>query len=317
MSQRDVVAELRAVRVEAPPELRARVRLIAAAAEPPRRRITLRRALVVAVPLAAALAAGIVALTRPSHEQTGKQLAAHGSAAVGTELAPAAAPQRKAVVVPTPAGRATIYDETLSLQLRDARAVSDGVKRALAIAASLSGYATSVHASSGGGQATADLVLKVPRTNVVEALSRLSQLGTIVAEQADVTDAQAGLNATDRTIARLQRQLKKLRAQEPAPAKQIVQLERRIVALQRSEAATRLRAHYATISLRLSTKPPAVGVHHGHGPLHGVVVALTWLGIGALYALAVGGPVTLLLGLVWFAARAVLRRREEALLSRP
>src|SRR5581483_257720 len=110
---------------------------------------------------------------------------------------------------------------------------------------------------------------------------------------------------------------KKLRAQEPAPAKQIVQLERRIVALQRSEAATRLRAHYATISLRLSTKPPAVGVHHGHGPLHGVVVALTWLGIGALYALAVGGPVTLLLGLVWFAARAVLRRREEALLSRP
>lgn len=315
MSQRDVVAELHAARVEAPPELRARVRLIAAAAEPPRRRVTWRRALVVAVPVAAALAAGIVALTHPSHEQNGKTFAAHGSAAIQTLTPPT--PERKAAVVPTPAGRATIYDETLSLELPNARAVSDAMKRALAITASLSGYASSVHASSSGGQSTAELVLKIPRTHIGTALSRLSQLGTIVAEHADVTDAQAGLNATDRTIARLQRRLKTLRAQEPAPTKQIVQIERHIVALQRSEASTRLRAHYATISLELTTKAPAVAVHHAHGRLHGVVVAVTWLGIGALYALAVGGPVVVLLALVWLAVRFLRRRRDDALLSRP
>jgi hypothetical protein len=40
------------------------------------------------------------------------------------------------------------------------------------------------------------------------------------------------------------------------------------------------------------------------------------VGIGAVYALAVGGPFVVLLALVWLAARLVRRRREEALLSR-
>ena len=70
MSQRDLVAELRAAHVEAPPEVRERVRLIAAAAPAPPRRITWRRAFVVAVPVAAAIAATVV-FTRPAkHEQT-------------------------------------------------------------------------------------------------------------------------------------------------------------------------------------------------------------------------------------------------------
>lgn len=314
MSQRDVVAELRLARVEAPAELRARVRLIAGAAEPPRRRITWRRSLVVALPVAAALAAGVVALTRPSHERSATPLVQHGAAA---DTLGSAAPKRKAFSVPAPAGRATIYGETLSLELPSARAVSDGVKRALAITTSLSGYATSVHASTGGSQATAELVLKIPRNHVQQAVSRLSQLGTIVSEHVDLQDAQAGLNATDRTIARLQRDLKKLRAEEPPPARQIAQLESRIAALQRSEAATRRGAHYATVSLQLATKAPAAPVAHRHGRLHGVGVALTWLGIGALYALAIGGPVVVLLVLAWLAARFVRRRREESLLSRP
>ena len=47
-----------------------------------------------------------------------------------------------------------------------------------------------------------------------------------------------------------------------------------------------------------------------------MVVALKWLGVGAVYALAVGGPIMLLIALVWLATRFVRRRREEALLSR-
>jgi hypothetical protein len=317
MSQRDVLAELRAAHVEAPAELRARIRLIAGGAEEPRRlRITWRRALVVALPVAAAVAAGIVVGTRPSHERAAQPPVNYGAATVhsGATLAPQAKAQ---VTVPSAAGRVQRYDETLALRLATPKAVSDGVKRALHITASLGGYPSSVHAATHGTAASASLVLKIPRAHVQEAVTRLSQLGTIVSEHVEVQDLQRGLNATDRTIARLQRQLKVLRAQQPPPVRQIVQLEQRIVALQRAEATTRLSAHYATVSLRLSTPPVAAPTTHGHGPLHGVVVALTWLGIGAVYALAIGGPIVLLVLLAWFATRLVRRRREESLLSRP
>jgi|SRR5579871_2063951 len=318
MSQRDVVAELRSARVEAPPELRARVRLIAAAAEPPRRRVTWRRALVVALPVAAAVAAAAVVATRPTHEHTVAGTAVERGSVI---LTPAATAQAKSasttapLAVPTPANRAQNVDETLSLQVDTPKEVSDGVKSALRITGSLGGYAKSVHASTHGSSASASLVLKIPRANVQAAVGRLSALGTIVAEHVDVTDAQAGLNATDRTIARLQRQLRALRAEPTPPTAQIVLLERRIAGLQRAEAAARLRAHYATVSLQLAT-PPITVVKHEHGPLHGVVVALKWLGVGAVYALAIGGPIVLLALLVWLAVRFFRRRREDALLSR-
>jgi len=70
MSQRDLVAELRAVQLTAPAEVRERVRLIAATAElSTTRRFLRRRSLLLVVPVAAALA-GAVVLTRSSgHEQ--------------------------------------------------------------------------------------------------------------------------------------------------------------------------------------------------------------------------------------------------------
>jgi hypothetical protein len=318
MSQRDVVAELRTVQVAAPPELRARVRLIAAGAEPPRRRVTWRRALAVAVPVAAAVAAAAVFATRPTNDHTASPPEVQrGSAAVaGSVSTPQAKSAPAHLAVPAPRNRAQNVDETLSLQVDTPKEVSDGVKSALRITGSLGGYPRSVHASTHGSSASASLVLEIPRTNVQAAVGRLSALGTIVAEHVDVTDAQAGLNATDRTIARLQRQLKVLRAQPTPPAVQIAQLERRIVQLQRAEAAARLRAHYATVSLQLAT-PPVTVVAHEHGPLHGVLVALKWLGVGAVYALAIGGPIALLALLAWLAVRFWRRRREDALLSRP
>ena len=74
MSQRDLVAELRDARIAAPPEVRERVRLIAAARHDRRgrRRFTWRRALVLAVPVAAAIAAAIV-FTRPSHSPANRR----------------------------------------------------------------------------------------------------------------------------------------------------------------------------------------------------------------------------------------------------
>jgi hypothetical protein len=74
-------------------------------------------------------------------------------------------------------------------------------------------------------------------------------------------------------------------------------------------------AHYATVSLHLETPPATVERQHTHGPLHGVGVALKWLGIGAVYALAIGAPVAVLLLLLWLGVRVVRRRRENALLE--
>jgi hypothetical protein len=328
MSQRDLTAELRGARITAPSELRERVRAIAAADTRTTNRFTWRRALVVALPVAAAVAAAVV-FTRPeNHTAVATQTVLNGARTQHGEartLAPAPAATDSVggsaakLAVPATPGRVQVYGAELALRLHSATAVSDAVKSALRIASSLGGYPTSVHASSQAKVANADLVLKIPRAHVQEAISRLSALGTITSEQVDIQDKQAGLNATDRQIARLQKRLAALRAQPPSEitAGRIVALEAQIVRLQRAEAATRLKAHYATVHLHLTSAKAAAQQAKGHGPLHGVVVALTWLGIGAVYALAIGAPLALLALLVWLAGRFLRRRREDALLSRP
>jgi hypothetical protein len=331
MSQRDLTAELRGARLTAPRELRERVRLIAAADTTAARRFTWRRALVVALPVAAAIAASIV-FTRPSDNhaiatQTAiRSLARPEQHGAAKSLAPVPKATDSAggagaaqLAVPSAPNRVQTYGAFLGLRLHSATAVSDGVKRALHIASSLGGYPTSVHATSEAKVASADLTLKIPRAHVQEAITRLSALGTITSEQVDIQDRQAGLNATARKIARLQTQLKELRAQTPtaATAKRIAALEAQIARLQRAEAATRRNAHYATVQLHLTSAKAAATHKQGHGPLHGVVVGLRWLGIGAVYALAIGTPIALLALVVWLVARVVRRRREDALLSRP
>jgi Domain of unknown function (DUF4349) len=267
----------------------------------------------------------VLVVTRPDSNQTAvsgasdngaaraeKSLAAppiaqSGSVGSGaTRLAPQSTP-----------GRVQQYGAYLALRVPTPDGVSDGVKRALHIASSLGGYPTRVHANSHGKAASADLTLKIPRSHVQTAITRLSALGTITSEQVDVQDVQAGLNATDRTIARLQAQLAALRAAEQtAEVKaKIAALTARIERLQRAEAAKIRAAHFATISLHLQTPAKAAPAHHGHGPLHGLGVALRWIGIGAVYALVLGLPLLLLVGLGWWTVRALRRRRENELLA--
>src|SRR6185437_364220 len=108
MSQRDLVAELRAAHVEAPPEVRERVRLIAAAAPAPPRRITWRRALVVAVPVAAAVAATVV-FTRPEKTQQ-TVLELNTPARIAPNVGAATDKAAKALAVPSPKNRVQTYD---------------------------------------------------------------------------------------------------------------------------------------------------------------------------------------------------------------
>ncbi len=319
MSQRDLVAELRAARIEAPSEVRARVRLIAAADTTPvqRRTFTWRRALVVALPVAAAVAAAIV-VTRPSH---GPPTAVPVErAGVASSSAPSAAQQKSFSTPVTPAPSVTRvqrYGAFLALRVPTPGGISTGVKRALQITKSLGGYAGSVHATTTGQAGSADLTLKIPRTHIQEAIPRLSAIGTITAEQVDVQDLQSGLNATDRTIARLQGQLAGLRAGPPSTltSQRIAALVLKIQGLQRAQAATVRSARYATVRLHLGTAAAKAARAH-HGPLHGLGVAFRWLGIGAVYTLALGAPLLLVGWLAWIATRTIRRRRDDALLSR-
>jgi hypothetical protein len=209
------------------------------------------------------------------------------------------------------------YGASLLLRVPTPNDVSTAVKSALSIATSLAGYPVSVHASTHAKSGVADLTLKIPRQHVQEAVRRLSALGTITGEQVDLKDLQSGLNATDRTIARLQRTLADLRAQTQTDTvkRQIASLTARIASLQRTSAQTRRTAHFATVSLHLSTPQAAPHKAH-HGPLHRLVVALKWLGIGAVYVLVLGAPVLLVAWLSWIVVRTIRRRREDELLSR-
>jgi hypothetical protein len=321
MSQRDLVAELRAARVVAPSEVRDRVRLIAASDTTPARRrtFTWRRTLVVALPVAAAVAAAII-VTRPPHDHLADQ--PQRAIVHGAVLAPSLKLQAgaKGFATPAPAPSTTRvqrYGAYLALRVPTPNGVSTGVKQALRITKSLGGYAGSVHASTTSAGGSADLTLKIPRAHIQGAIARLSAIGTITAEQVDVQDLQNGLDATGRTIARLQRELAALRAQPPSDANtvRIAALTRQIQGLQRAAAATVRTARYATVRLHLGTAAPKPAKAH-HGPLHGLAVAFRWIGIGAIYVLALGAPLLLLLWLVWIAARTIRRRREDALLSR-
>jgi hypothetical protein len=329
MSQRDLVAELHGARIPAPAHVREHVRQIVAGAPAPPRRYTWRRALVVAVPAFAAVAAAVL-ITRPGSEPTATpptpvelqaQAAQHAAAAksFATPSTGAASTTRDALA-PAPApGRVSRYGAFLSLRVDSANGVSNGVKRALQVATSLGGFSTSVHASTEGKAATADLTLRIPRAHIQEAISRLSALGTITGEQVDVQDLTSQLNATDRTIERLQKQLATLRAetQTDSTRAKIAAVTAQIVRLQRTQATTVRAAHYATVQLHLQTKPVPQPTKHGHGPLHGLGIAFHWIWIGAVYALALGVPLLLLIGLGWLGARVIRRRRVDALLSRP
>jgi hypothetical protein len=334
MSQRDLVAELRAVQTTAPAELRERVRLIAAGAEPaPPRRFLRRRSLVLLVPIAAAIAGAVVLTNRggnPGQQELSlarppARAIVHGAATVpnaalnaGTAAGSTAAVPKAFTPAPSPT-RAQRYGATIGLRVASPRAVSDAVKDALRITTLLGGHPTSVHASASGKSGTADLVLRIPRRHVQEAVTRLSQLGTITSEQVDIQDLQAGIDTTDRTIARLQKQLATLRAEPETPQRDatIAALTTRIERLQRGQAATLRSAQLATVRLHVATPAPPAPVHQGHGPLHGIGVAAYWTGIGAVYAVAFGLPLLILGALVFLVVRAVRRRRVDALLSRP
>ena len=319
MSQRDdLLNRLRESRPMAPAELREHVRRIAeGAATPPRRRLTRRRALVVAVPVAAAVAgAAILFPGGRSHPGAVPPERSYQAPAAAKSAASGAPSDQAALPAPIP-DRVQRITTSLELRLPTTRAVSDATKQAVAITRSLGGYPKALNVDAEGRTGYASLVLRIPKQNVERAVSRLSALGTIVGENVRIQDLQAQVDATTRKIARLEARLSYWQSQPTSTEveQHVAALTAQIAKLRRGRAGTIHAASYATVSVQMTTKPAPAPVHKGHGPLHNLGVAFRWVGIGAVYFLALAAPFVLVGVLVWLVLRAVRRHRENELLS--
>jgi Domain of unknown function (DUF4349) len=322
MSQPDLLTQLREARPMAPAELREHVRRIAADATPPaRRRLTWRRALVVAIP-AAAVVAGVAALSSQRSHPTYNAVPRHtpppskALALAPTSSTVGTANAENALPAPNP-NRVQRISALLQLRVPNTQAVSDDTKQAVAIARALGGYARSLNVDAQGRSGYATIVLRVPRQNVQRAVARLSALGTIVGENVQIRDITAQVDATAKRITRLEQRLAywQRQLQTSGVDKHIASIEAAIAKLRRGRASTIQAASFATLSLQLTTKAAPAPVHRGHGPLHGLAVAFRWIGIGAVYVLALGAPLLILTGLAWLVVRAVRRHRENELLG--
>ena len=247
--QESIVEEIRSARIAASPDLRARVRAIAAAAPAaeagrPRRELPWRRLALVLVPACAAVAVAVALAVGLGElrQRAAPRRAARGEAApprrhrrsrptARLEERPAPAGRRRGL--PATSGRAQLYEAELTLKIGD---LSAATKRALRLTHDFNGYVRSVEYGSGSERGSAYLVVRVPVGSVQEALVRYSALGQILDQHVSIRDVQPQL---DRRFRQLQAQrdvIAKLQAKLESPSltsAERAQLEDRLVAARR------------------------------------------------------------------------------------
>ena len=356
MTSADIVRELHAARPVAPEALRARVE--ATAATPPLQRPSTRRLarrrFLLAVPAAAAVAlasAGAIGLVQsdaprstapataadeqlrsalpPQASTVGKADSATGSAAGATPTDAFGAAGAGTASTPGPtSGRAQRVTANLTLQVSDNDALSKATQRALDTARSLQGFVVSVSYAT-AEQGNASLTLRVPTGRVQEAITRLSGLGTILAQQVQIDDLQESIDALTKRIATLRERVARISAQLTdtnldAETRATLEARRRaardeLAALTANRAAQNAEARFATIQLQLVTEASGSVVPGTPSridrAIDRAVEVLTWEGIGVLFALVVAGPFVLLGGILLGIQRIARRRENERLLG--
>lgn len=335
MSQPELLERLRQQTPAASVELRARVAAIAAPAPRSATRRWRLRLTLSAAGLGAALAAALVAVALLPTSKTPTPAPVPVEAAAGAAApvhAPASSEPRAFapgiasanVALPPPsASRAQRYGATVNLRLPSGSAVAAAARAAVRIAQSLGGYPQTVRVSVGARSGTATIIVRVPRARVGLAVTRLSALGTVTGEHVSISDLQAGVDTSGLRIEHLEKTLAAAlhASQSTANSKLIARLQAQILGLQRARAATLRSAADATVSVKLATpaakpKPRAPLRHLSRGPFHDLGVAFRFVGIGLVYALALGLPLAVLVALAWFVVARVRRRRDERLLQR-
>jgi hypothetical protein len=220
--------------------------------------------------------------------------------------------------VAAPSGRLQHTDASLELKVGGNDALASATTRATRIAASLGGYAQSVHYASSG---TSIIDLRIPAENVQTAIARLTALGTLVSQRISITDLQHRLQTQSDEITQLRQRIAALEAalKNPSlPDAQRVLLQIRLAESKRA-LSQRLHARTGTISagtmahvaVQIGTKKSIVPVHH-RGRLgrivHSAVGFLALEAIIVLFALIVASPIALVAGLVWWWRRRSVDR---------
>jgi uncharacterized protein DUF4349 len=339
-----ILNELRSARITASPELRVRVRELAAAAPPAaplRRELPWRRLSLVLVPacvavaLAGALAAGLATSGKKSVGEALRREAAPArtvpSAQPDTSLAPLHA---KAVSgssgagLPTTPGRAQLYEAEVTLKVKD---LSAATKRALRLTRSFNGYVRSVEYGSGAERGSAYLVLRVPVGSVQDAIVSFSALGEILDQHVSIQDVQPQLDKRFRAMQTLRDAIAKLQAQLESPTlsaeerktleNELVSSRRQLLVLQRAQARLQRQTSFATVSIDLRSTDKAVAPPHDPGRIGRALdrsgsILLDEVKV-VVYVLIVGAPLLALAALGLGALRLYRRRTATRLLSAP
>jgi len=344
MTVNEIVDELRGARPRASDALRLQVMTIAARPAPRTRtfgeRVRGRRRLALLVPAGAAVAmaaAVVIGVTRSG--STGPVVAAApestarsgatGEALVAPPTAADAATAQKAAPGPL-TGRLQRYSAALSLEVEDNDALSDATQQALRIARDLGGYVVSVHYAT-GDQGSASLTLRVPTANAADAVTRLSGLGTILAQNVQIDDLQESLDTLDRREQQVRARIAALgaaidRADDAAERarleEQRAQARAELRALRASQAATAAEARNATVQLDLQTKQDSGGAVPSSGSrldraLDKALAVLAWEGIVLLAVAIAFAPLALAAAAVLATRRTRRRHEEDRLLATP
>jgi len=322
----ELIHELRASRPSAPAELRARVRAVAS--ERPIRspwaswRFPLRRGMLVAVPAAAALAiasAGVLGIARSDSPEPISQAALEKSTLQ-------ASPEYDTSTAGSGA-RAQRVNAMLTVEVKDANAVSHAAQSALDLTRSLGGYVVASSVAT-GDEGSASITVRVPVDKVQDAITGLSDLGRLVSQQVTIDDLQQNLDELTRREASTRTQIARIRARlesetldpqtEAVLRSRLQTLRADLVSIRGELAATNAEARMSTIQLSVVT-PGATGAVAPASRIDRMIDealnVLAWEGVVALGLLIVLAPFALVGLAAWLGRRVYRRHEEERLLA--
>jgi Domain of unknown function (DUF4349) len=336
-----IVNEIRSARIPASPELRARVRELAATVPPapPRRELRWRRPVLVLVPVAVAVALTGALVAGLAGSGGGKSAAERRQVAHGSVAAPpptvfkAATPQDSATPVqkaaggaagslPATPGRAQLYESELTLKVKN---LSLATKRALKLTRDFNGYVRTVEYGSGTERGSAYMTLRVPIGSVQAAIVKFSALGEILDQHVSIRDVQPTLDRRFRQMQAIRDSIARIQAKLESPTltaderraleNELVAQRRRLVVLQKQQHALERQTSFATVELSLRTGDKEVVVPHHRGKIERTLdragsILLDEVKV-ALYVLIVGAPLLALAALLFGGVR-IRRRRDEA-----
>jgi Domain of unknown function (DUF4349) len=221
------------------------------------------------------------------------------------------------------------YRASLTIRVDGLDRLSPSTQKAMLTVRALGGYVVSAQFNA-AKQGYSELVVRVPITRVQRAIARFSSLGTIAAQDIQITDLQARYNRVAKQIDSISLALAKVDDKLADPSlsneerfrlrQQRSRLVSALKALTTVKVQTVRQARLATISLSLTTEQ-AAGVHKPHHPGTlgrafddaGSILAkeVSW----ALYALVVLGPIAILVLLGLLAVRVSRRYADRRLLE--